>query len=83
LHNNIEKLDSFHPLRSDSNFFLVRLKGRNSTDFRDRLLQRSGVLVRDCSTFTGMGTQYIRIAIKKHNENMLLLKALEDFDYSD
>lgn len=83
LHNNIERLDSFHPLKSDSNFFLVHLKGRNSTDFRDRLLQRCGVLVRDCSTFTGMGTQYIRIAIKKHNENMLLLKALEDFDYSD
>ncbi|MDQ4050466.1 MAG: histidinol-phosphate aminotransferase family protein [Thermoproteota archaeon] len=83
LHNNIEKLGSFHPLRSDSNFFLVHLHGRNSTDFRDRLLQKSGVLVRDCSTFTGMGTQYIRIAIKKHNENVLLLKALEDFDYSD
>nr|MDQ4050996.1 histidinol-phosphate aminotransferase family protein [Thermoproteota archaeon] len=83
LQDNIERLGSFHPIRSDSNFFLVHLQGRNSTDFRDRLLQRSGVLVRDCSTFTGMGTQYIRIAIKKHNENMLLLKALEDFDYGD
>jgi threonine-phosphate decarboxylase len=83
LHDSIERLESFHPLRSNSNFFLVYLQGRNSTRFRDRLLKKSGVLVRDCSTFTGMGTQYIRIAIKKHSENMLLLKALEDFDYSD
>jgi threonine-phosphate decarboxylase len=83
LYDSIERLESFHPLRSDSNFFLVYLQGRNSTRFRDRLLKKSGVLVRDCSTFTGMGTQYIRIAIKKHSENMLLLKALEDFDYSD
>jgi len=83
LHDNIEKLESFHPIRSDSNFFLVHLQGRNSTQFRDRLLKNSGVLVRDCSTFTGMGAQYIRIAIKKHSENILLLKALEAFDYCD
>lgn len=83
LHDNIEKLESFHPIRSDSNFFLVHLQGRNSTQFRDRLLKKSGVLVRDCSTFTGMGAQYIRIAIKKHSENVLLLKALEAFDYCD
>jgi threonine-phosphate decarboxylase len=83
LHDNIDKLESFHPIRSDSNFFLVHLQGRNSTQFRDRLLKNSGVLVRDCSTFTGMGAQYIRIAIKKHSENMLLLKALEAFDYCD
>lgn len=83
LHDNIEKLNSFHPIRSDSNFFLVHLQERNSTHFRDRLLKKSGVLVRDCSTFTGMGTQYIRIAIKRHSQNILLLKALEDFDYND
>ena len=83
LHDNIEKLEPFHPIRSDSNFFLVHLQGRNSTQFRDKLLKKSGVLVRDCSTFTGMGAQYIRIAIKKHSENILLLKALEAFDYCD
>jgi threonine-phosphate decarboxylase len=83
LHDNIEKLESFRPIRSDSNFFLVHLKDRNSREFRDRLLEKYGVLVRDCSTFTGMGAQYIRIAIRKHSENILLLKALEAFDHSE
>jgi threonine-phosphate decarboxylase len=83
LHDNIGKLKSFRPLRSDSNYFLVHLQGRNSTQFRDRLLKKTGVLVRDCSTFTGMGTQYIRLSVKMHKENMLLLKALEAFDYND
>lgn len=83
LHDNIDKLESFRPLRSDSNYFLVHLQGRNSTQFRDRLLKKTGVLVRDCSTFTGMDTQYIRLAVKMHRENMLLLKALEAFDYND
>jgi threonine-phosphate decarboxylase len=83
LHDNIDKLESFRPLRSDSNYFLIHLQDRNSTQFRDRLLKKTGVLVRDCSTFTGMGTQYIRLAVKMHRENMLLLKALEAFDRND
>ena len=80
LYVKIGKLKSFSPLRSDSNYFLVHLHGRNSTQFRDTLLKKTGVLVRDCSTFTGMGSRYIRLAVKTHRENMLLLKALEVFD---
>lgn len=80
LHDNISKLKSFKPLRSDANYFLVHLQGRNSTQFRDALLKKTGVLVRDCSTFTGMGSQYIRVAVKAHRENLQLLKALEGFD---
>lgn len=83
LHDSIGKLQSFRPLRSNSNYFLVHLQGRNSTQFRDKLLKKTGVLVRDCSTFTGMGTQYIRLAVKMHTENILLLKALEAFDHND
>ena len=83
LYDNIGKLKSFSPLRSDSNYFLVLLHGRNSTQFRDTLLKKTGVLVRDCSTFTGMGSQYIRLAVKTHRENMLLLKALEAFDENE
>ena len=75
LHDNIRKLKSFRPLRSDSNYFLVHLTGRNSTQFRDRLLRKTGVLVRDCSTFTGMGTQFIRLSVKMHKENMRTVKS--------
>ena len=80
LHNNICKLKLFTPLKSDSNYFLVHLHRRNSKQFRDVLVKRTGVLVRDCSTFTGMDSQYIRLAVKKRKENVLLLKALEVFD---
>jgi threonine-phosphate decarboxylase len=80
LHDRIDKLKSFKPLRSDANYFLVDLQGRNSTQFRDALLKKAGVLVRDCSTFTGMGSQYIRVVVKSHKENLQLLKALEGFD---
>jgi threonine-phosphate decarboxylase len=80
LHDNISKLKSFKPSRSDANYFLVRLQGRDSTQFRDALLKKTGVLVRDCSTFTGMGSQYVRVAVKARGENLQLVKALEGFD---
>jgi threonine-phosphate decarboxylase len=80
LQDSISKLKSFSPSRSDANYFLVSLEGRNSAQFRDALLKKTGVLVRDCSTFNGMGSQHIRVAVKAHKENLRLLKALEGFD---
>jgi len=80
LYDNIRRLKSFSPIMSSANYFLVDLHGRNSTQFRDALLKKRGVLVRDCSTFTGMGTRYVRVAVKAHRENLQLLKALEAFD---
>jgi threonine-phosphate decarboxylase len=80
LQESIGKLKSFSVLHSDANYFLVDLQGRNSIQFRDSLLKKTGVLVRDCSTFTGMGSRYVRVAVKAHRENLQLLKALEAFD---
>jgi threonine-phosphate decarboxylase len=76
LYSKINEKSGLVPLRSDANYFLVRLES-DSTEFRDRLLEKTGVLVRDCSTFTGMGTRHIRVAIKTHLENVALIKALE------
>lgn len=80
LRDKIAKLKSFVPLESEANFFLVDLKGRDSTNFRDALVKKTGVLVRDCSTFTGMSSQHVRIAVKPHAENLRLIRALERFD---
>jgi threonine-phosphate decarboxylase len=73
-------MQSFTPCKSDVNYFLIHLKNKNSTKIRDSILTRSRVLVRDCSTFTGMNSEYIRVAVKTHRENLLLLDALESID---
>lgn len=80
LYDNISKLKLFSPSRSDANYFLVHLRNRRSIKFRNELLNKTGVLVRDCSTFSGMGSQHVRVAVKTHKENLQLLKALEGFD---
>jgi threonine-phosphate decarboxylase len=83
LHDRISKIKSLVPLASDSNYFMIQLKNgsnNNSAKFRDQLLRKTGVLVRDCSTFTGMGSQHVRVAVRTHKENVLLVRALEAMD---
>ena len=80
LYDNISELELFSPSRSDANYFLVHLRNKSSTKFRNELLNKTGVLVRDCSTFSGMGSQHVRVAVKTHKENLQLLRALVGFD---
>jgi histidinol-phosphate/aromatic aminotransferase/cobyric acid decarboxylase-like protein len=82
LHDRIRKqMRDLIPRKSFVNYFLIYLKnGKSSVKIRDDILRRSGVLVRDCSTFTGMGEKYIRVSVKTHDQNVILLKALELID---
>ena len=83
MQERIGKLKSFSPVRSDANYFMIRLQNdRDSAQFRDALLKRAGVLVRDCSTFTEMDSRHVRVAVRAHRENLLLVRALEEFDSS-
>jgi len=75
-----KNLHSFKPIRSDANYFLIHLQNKDSLQARDSMLLRNGVLVRDCSNFRGMGREYIRVAVRKHRENLLLLDAMELVD---
>ena len=44
---------------------------------RERLLAR-GILIRNCDDYYGMPAGYYRIAIKSHEDNIRLTKALEE-----
>lgn len=43
----------------------------------DRLLAK-GILIRNCENFRGLGAGYYRIAVKKHEENEILLRELKE-----
>lgn len=49
----------------------------DSQDFKT-LLQKKNILVRSCSNYKGLTQEYFRIAVKLHNENEQLVKALEE-----
>jgi threonine-phosphate decarboxylase len=75
--NETQKATKFSPLPSDVNFFLIDVSDQSSIEVRNYLLYNKGILVRDCSTFTGMGQKHIRVAVRKHKENAILMDALK------
>lgn len=75
LKNSISKIPGFSCSNSMTNFILIKTN-MNSGLLQQKLLKK-GILVRDCSTFRGLDSHYIRIAVRTHKENLLLVKTLE------
>lgn len=78
LRDALDEIPDLKAYESAANFILVHMADRiclNSTELRDRLIQE-GILIRDCCTFHGLGTRYFRVAVKKHKENIVLIKKL-------
>lgn len=58
---------------SDTNFYLLKVSGANEIC---RLFERRGILVRDCTNFRGLDDTYLRVAVKSHRENTILMREL-------
>jgi len=58
---------------SDANFYLLKVDGANEIC---RQLKKKGILVRDCANFKGLGDTYLRVAVKSHRENTILMREL-------
>ena len=74
LTSQIAQLDKFTCHHSDTNFLLIKSQVKSKT-LQKKLLAKK-ILVRDCSNFRGLNDNYIRIAVKTHRENIVLVKAL-------
>ena len=80
LRDALDEIPGLKTCESAANFILVHMVNRiglNSTELRDRLVQE-GILIRDCSTFQGLGTRYFRVAVKRHKENIVLIEKLRE-----
>ncbi len=58
---------------SAANYYLLTMKnaGRAVNE-----LKQKGLIVRDCSNFKGLGSSYIRVAVKSHPDNTCLIEEL-------
>jgi threonine-phosphate decarboxylase len=77
LYTQMKGIKGLRAFDSSANYLLVKVEknGLSSTEIY-RSLARDGLLIRDCRSFRGMGTRFIRVAVKKRKQNQLLLKAL-------
>ncbi|MDR7433603.1 MAG: threonine-phosphate decarboxylase CobD [Armatimonadota bacterium] len=77
LSSQISSLAGYITFPSQTNFLLVDISGTGlrSGELWERL-GRWGILVRDCASIPGLGDWYIRVAVRKREENLALLAAM-------
>ncbi len=71
----LKKLKVYPP---DANFFFIDIRktGFTASRLRRKMLD-VGVLIRDCSSFSGLDEYFIRVAVKTRKENEKMLAALK------
>lgn len=76
-YNELKKVDYLKVLPSQANYFLCRLtKKYTAGDLATILLDRYGILIKDCSGKKGLEDGYIRIAVRDRQDNDRLLEVL-------
>jgi len=79
LAHELRQFNVFRVYPADANFFLidVRQSGFTAAQLKEKML-KYGILIRDCSSFRGLGKYYIRVAVKTRRENERLMEALRE-----
>ncbi len=60
-------------ISSSANYYLLNVDNGSRIV---KKMKEKGILVRDCSNFKGLNSSFIRVAVKSHEDNKLLLKEL-------
>ncbi|GAB6274165.1 MAG: threonine-phosphate decarboxylase CobD [Peptococcaceae bacterium] len=79
LSSRLNKLPGLRPLPGAANFLLIDIT-KTGYGVRELVwkLGIKGILVRDCTNFSGLFRPYIRIAVRGREENKALLAALQE-----
>jgi len=82
LSQEIDNIQLFETLNTDTHYFLVHIKNNpqklDSKGLKDVLAKKYGILIRDASNFGGLDNFYFRIATQEHKQNVALIKALKE-----
>jgi len=72
------------PMPGPVNYVLLKLRRPEWTDVQlQHHLAERGIIVRACRTFLGMGTSYVRVAVRLREENEQLIRVLKQLMQSD
>ena len=80
LYDGLSQIDFLRVVPSQSNYFLCEVVApMTSAELCVKLLDISGILIKDCSGKRGFdGAQYVRIAVRDDNDNRKLIQALKN-----
>lgn len=83
LSKGLAAIEGLRPFPSRANFLLVKIdKSRTDALQLRSFLSRKKILIRVCNSFTGLGVDYFRIAVKRRKDNLRLLAALREWSAS-
>lgn len=79
IYSKLSKIKEIEVFQTQTAFFLIRIKNSiKSSQLKEKMLLKYGILIRDASNFTGLDDTYIRIAIKDRQKNEKIIRALSD-----
>jgi len=77
LFDKLSQIKGLKPYPPAANFILIKIKGGISSSLLQDALAKKGILIRDCSNFRGLSNKFIRVAVKRREENLRLIKNLK------
>lgn len=79
---HLKEISFLRVMPSQANYFLCEiLLPKNASQLVLTMLKKYNILVRDCSDKQGFdGKQYMRIAVRRHEDNALFIKAFRELD---
>lgn len=75
--SELRSINSIQVYDTDTNFILIKLNNKEAKEIKVELLREGNILIRDASNFIGLDDKYIRVAIKSHRENELLIRYMK------
>ena len=72
----LRKISRLKVYDTDTNFVLIKLDDDEANSLKPELFEKYNILIRDASNFIGLDKSYIRVAIKSHNDNKVLIESL-------
>ncbi|MFW6238397.1 MAG: threonine-phosphate decarboxylase CobD [Halanaerobiales bacterium] len=79
LYSRLKNISGFKVYYPEANYILADISETKLT--ADRMkdeLAKKGILIRSCSTFSGLGEDFIRVAVRSREENLRLIKGLSN-----
>jgi len=75
----LSELNMLKVFPSEVNFLLVKILDKSITaaSLKSKLSEK-GIMIRSCEDFRGLDESYLRISVRKSEENMFLIKALNE-----
>ena len=80
--DRFEDIDMLEVIEGKANFLFCKIKNEkiNSTQLRNKLFSRYDILIKDCLNKTSLDDRFVRISVRKPEENEKLIDACKEIE---